>query len=169
MTVDSFKYLPRLIGAIYESTRLPAEEPIPWTPVRAPLSECKFGLVTTAGLYQPGVEAPFDMAREVEEPTWGDPTFRTIPRDISQEEIGISHLHVNNRPVLEDFNIVLPLDRFRELEQDGRIGGLAGVNYSFMGFQGYPPDTTAWRDRYGPQVARAFLSEGVHCLLLTPS
>jgi D-proline reductase (dithiol) PrdB len=32
----------------------------------------------------------------------------------------------------EDLNIVFPIDRFKELEDEGFIGSLASINYSFM-------------------------------------
>lgn len=169
MTVDSFKYLPRLIALIYELQEPELRIPIPWTSLPGPVSRCKFGLVTTGGLFHKSLEAPFDLARERAEPTWGDPTYRTIPLKISQEEVGVSHLHVNTSYAEADLNVLLPVQRFQELERQGIIGGLANNHYSFMGYQGYPPDTDAWRYKYGPQVAQKFLDEGVNCVLLTPS
>ncbi len=71
--------------------------------------------------------------------------------------------------MLEDINILLPVHRFEELDDEGVIGGLAEQNYSFMGFQGYPPDATEWRETTGPRVAERFKSEGVDCVLLTPA
>ena len=71
--------------------------------------------------------------------------------------------------VLDDMNILLPVHRFQELATKRRIGGLAQEAYSFMGYQGYPRDTTAWRETYGPEVARKLLAERVECVLLTPT
>jgi D-proline reductase (dithiol) PrdB len=169
MPVDSFKFVPRLIAAFYKMTNREPEFPIPWTPVARPLAECKFGLVTSGGLYQKGIEPPFDVEREKREPTWGDPTYRTISTHVRQSELGASHLHINTRDVLTDMNILLPIQRFRELVASGEIGGLADHAYSFMGFQGYPPDASQWQEKYGPEVATKFKSEGVDCLLLTPA
>jgi D-proline reductase (dithiol) PrdB len=169
MPVDSFKFLPRIIATFYQMTEVQPQLPIPWTPVPRPLSECVFGLVTSGGLYHKGMEQPFDLEREKNEPTWGDPTFRIIPKNISPGELGVSHLHINTQDVLGDINILLPIHRFQELADEGAIGGLANQNYSFMGFQGYPPNATEWREIYGPQVAERFKSEGVDCVLLTPA
>lgn len=169
MTVDSFKFLPRLIAAYYEMTEVQTELPVPWTPLTRRLSECKFGLITSGGLYYKPEQEPFNLEREQAEPTWGDPSFRAIPVDAAQEDVGVSHLHVNTHPAEADFNILLPIHRFRELAAEGRIGGLASKAYSFMGFQGFPPDTRAWRETYGPQVAEALKAEAVDCVLLTPS
>jgi D-proline reductase (dithiol) PrdB len=169
MTVDSFKYLPRIIAAFYQTTERQPAYPIPWTPLHHPIKNCKFSLITSAGLYQQGVEPPFDLEREKNEPTWGDPTFRTIPTNIRPREIRISHLHYNHKDILEDANIILPLQRFQELEAGGVIGSLAEKAYSFMGYQGYPPDISAWQEIYGPQVAEKLKAEQVDCVLLTPA
>ncbi len=169
MTVDSFKFLPRLIASFYQMTELEPEYPIPWTPLTKPVTVCKFGLVTSAGLYCPAVESPFDVAREQQEPTWGDPTYRTIAATARQEELAASHLHLNCASMEQDVNIVLPIHRFQELTAVGAIGGLAQFHYSFMGFQGFPPDTSLWRTQYGPEVATKLRAEGVDCVLLTPT
>jgi len=169
MTVDSFKFLPRIIGKFYQMTEREPIYPIPWTPLERPIHECKFGLVTSAGLYQLDVDQPFDLERERAEPTWGDPGFRRIPADIRQVQLGVSHLHVNADDVLKDVNILLPVNRFQELSDEGTIGGFAEWNYSFMGYQGFPPDTTSWEEEYAPQVADLFHEQGVHCVLLTPT
>lgn len=169
MSVNSYKYLPRLIAVIYQEMEVETRGSIPWTPIPHPLSECRFGLVTTGGLYQKGVEPPFDLDREKFEPTWGDPTYRTIPADISLDSLGVSHLHVNNDIVSADINILLPVQRLRELTQDGLIAGQAREHYSFMGYQGYPPDTSDWEQVYAPEITEKFIQQDVNCILLTPS
>ena len=88
MTVDSFKFLPRLIATFYQMTEREPEHPIPWTPLSLGLEKCTFGLVTSAGLYHKGQEPPFDLEREKQEPTWGDPTYREIPVRIPQDQVG---------------------------------------------------------------------------------
>lgn len=167
MEVDSFKYLSRLVSRYYKLTKIEPELPIPWTPVTQPLSQCRFGLVTSGGLYHQGHEPPFDLERERREPTWGDPSYRTLPTDMPPEELGVSHFHINADRVLEDMNILLPIQRFRELAEEGRIGDLAPHAYSFMGYQGFPSNLAEWRETYGPQVAERLLAEEVDCALLT--
>ncbi len=168
MAVDSFKFLPRLIAAFYQTMEVEARRPIPWTPLPGPLEQCTFGLVTSAGLYAAGIESPFDIERERRDPRWGDPSFRSIARHVPAYELGISHLHLDTTDILRDPNIVLPRETMEALAARDRIGGLADVNYSFMGYQGFPPDTTSWEHEYGPLVAQAFLEAGVQCVLLTP-
>lgn len=169
MSVDSFKYLPRIIAFYYQHSDRQPVFPIPWTPLIKPVRECKFGLVTSAGIYYKNEDRPFDLEREIREKVWGDPTYRKIPVWLDKNKLGVSHLHINPRDIYEDYNIVFPVDRLRDLVTDEIISGMANFGYSFMGFQGFPPDTTAWEDEYGPQVAENFLTENVDCVLLTPA
>lgn len=168
-SVDSFKFLPRLITAYYQGLELQPKGAIPWTPIPGPIEECKFALVTSGGIYHRELNAPFDVVREREEPTWGDPSYRELPVNMRQEHVAISHLHINPRSVLEDVNVLLPIHRFGELVEQGRIGDLAEIAYSFMGYQGTPPNTADWEQNYGPEVARKMKAEGVNCVLLTPA
>jgi hypothetical protein len=82
-------------------------------------------------------------------------------------EVGVSHLHINNGAVLKDTNILLPIQRFQELAQEGRIDSLARHVYSFMGYQGFPADLRGWKEVYGPRVADRLVAEEVDCVLLT--
>jgi hypothetical protein len=167
MEVDSFRYVSRLIRRYYKLTNIQRDLPIPWTPLAQPLGQSRFGLVTSGGLYHKGHEPPFDLERERQEPTWGDPSFRTLPTDMESAAVDVSHFHVNKRNVLEDMNILLPIQRFQELTEEGRIGSLASQAYSFMGYQGFPADLTGWKEVHGPQVADRLLAEGVGCVFLT--
>jgi len=166
MGVDSFKFLPGSIAAYYRNLAVQRMDPLPWTPLKKPVREARFALVTTAGIYVEGLEPGFDQEGERRNPMWGDPTFRRIPRDVRQEQIGTAHLHINNRDLKADVNIQLPLQRFAELEADGVIGSLAPTAYSFMGYQ---PDTREWRERYAPEVAGLMKDEAVDAVLLTPA
>jgi D-proline reductase (dithiol) PrdB len=167
--VDSFKYLPRLIALFYQSNQREPQLPIPWTALKKPVAESKFGLITSGGVYDRSRQQPFDLDRERREPRWGDPSFRTIPITIPTEDLGVSHLHVNPDDILEDIDILLPIHRFQELATAGVIGGVAQDAISFMGYQGFPPNTDEWEKTYAPQVAELFKAEDVDCILLTPS
>ena len=166
MTVDSFRWLPRSIAGFYQAMQVEEPESIPWTPLRKPLAECRFALVTTAGLYIKGEQEPFDLDRERREPTWGDPTYREIPSSVEQTRIGAAHLHLNTEDLEADLNIVLPVHRFQELAEAGEIGGLAERHYSFMGYQ---QSSDEWRERYGPAVGQRMVEEQVDAALLTPA
>ncbi|MDI6857319.1 MAG: glycine/sarcosine/betaine reductase selenoprotein B family protein [Dehalococcoidia bacterium] len=162
--VDSFKWLPPSMAAYYRARPIEKQE-VPWAPLKKPLNQCRFSVVTTGGVYVKGKQPPFDVERERREPFWGDPTYRVIPRDVRQEEIGVAHLHINTSDIEEDVNIVLPIHRFLELEEAGEIGSLAPSSYSLMGFQWNQDE---WRDRYGPEIAARMKEEAVDAALITP-
>lgn len=167
MEVDSFRYLSPLIKRFYKLSIVRKELPVPFTPLRKPLEQCRFGLVTSGGLYDARREGPFDQEGERRNPAWGDPSFRTLPVDMDTADVGVSHLHMNHADILADPDILLPVRHFRDFVAEGRIGGLARNAYSFMGYQGFPSDLSGWRDTYGPAVRDRMLAEGVDCVLLT--
>ena len=126
----------------------------------------RFALVTTAGLYLKDKQPPFDLDRERREPGWGDPSYRAIPSDARQEQIGVGHLHINTEDIEADVNIVLPVHRFQELAAAGEVGEVAPHHYSFMGYQ---QDNSHWREHSGPAVAQRMVEEQVDAALLIPA
>ena len=166
MPIDSFKWLPRSIAGYYQSLQVPEPGETPWTPLRKPIEQCRFALVTTAGLYLKDEQPPFDLDRERREPAWGDPSYRAIPSDVRQEQIGVGHLHINTEDIEADVNIVLPVHRFQELAAAGEVGEVAPHHYSFMGYQ---QDNSHWREHTGPAVAQRMVEEQVDAALLTPA
>ena len=165
MPIDSLKWLPPSLKAFYANMAVEPYDFVPWTSFSKPLSEARIAVVTTAGINVRGVEPPFDYEREWQQPAWGDPTYRTLPRDLRQEDVQTGHLHINNTDIDRDFNIVMPLDRLKELESDGVIGSVNERHFSFMGYQ---PDTTEWRERYAPEVAGMLRDDRVDGVILTP-
>ena len=165
--VDGFHFLPPSLRA-WLTKDIPKQEfsgPIPWTPLKGPVKETTFSLMTSAGISMKS-DPPFDMERERKEPKWGDPTSRNIPGRASQEDIDVNHLHINTDYIKEDMNVILPLTRFREFEEEGVIGGLAQTCYSFYGFQLNPQELL---EQTMPKVVAQMQKEGVEAVLLTPA
>jgi D-proline reductase (dithiol) PrdB len=116
----------RVFLAAYRWRRI---DPVPWSPLRKPLAASRVGIVSTAGLVLPG-QAPFDDGVR-----GGDCSFRVIPSDADLTTLIDTHRSetYDHSGVHSDANLVLPLDRLRELAQDGRIGAVAPRHLSFMG------------------------------------
>jgi D-proline reductase (dithiol) PrdB len=131
------------------------------TPLRKPLSECTFALITTAGLSLPE-QPPFDMTNRM-----GDTSFREIPGDISPQllEMNQRSWSFDHTGVLRDRNLAFPLDRLREMQAHGEISGIAPRSYSFMGSIAGPRKLIA---ESAPEVARRLQEDGVDVVLLTP-
>ena len=135
---------------------------IPWAPLRVPLARATIALVTTAGVH-PVTDPPFDM----DDPD-GDPSFRVIPADAPRAALTITHKDYDHRAADRDLNVVLPLDRLRELGAEDRVGGLAPRAYGFMGHvDGRRLRTLI--ERTAPEVARRLVADGADAVVLTPA
>ena len=165
--VDGFRFMPPALRA-WISKDIP-DQPfggdIPWTALKKSIKETTFTLVTTAGISMKS-DAAFDMEREKTEPAWGDPSYREIPRIASESDIEVNHLHINTEYIKKDINVMLPLTRFQEFEEEGIIGKLADTCYSYYGFQ---MDPTALLEETMPKVAARMREENIEAVFLTPA
>lgn len=162
MFVQLFKRVPWLSTQWARRHRFVEGEGIPWTPVERPLSETVIALVTTAGVHLKSQE-PFNM----DDPD-GDPSYRVIPSEVKSEALVITHKYYDHSAADRDINVVLPLDRLRELKAEGRIAGMAPIVYSFMGHIDGRHLRTLMEDT-APAVARRLTRDGVHAVFLTPA
>jgi hypothetical protein len=165
--VDGFRFLPPGLKA-WVRTFIPDEEykgTIPWTPMIKPLSQATLGLVTSAGISLK-IDPPFDMEREKRDPLWGDRSFRAIPRGTTEKEIDVNHLHINTNLVKQDINVILPLARMAEFEEEKIIGRLAPTAFSFYGFQWQ--NTDFLKEAIEP-ISKGMKKEGVEVVFLTPA
>lgn len=131
------------------------------TPLRKPLRFCKVALITTAGLSLPD-QPIFDTTIKM-----GDSSFREFPGDISPQLLEMHHRSwtFDQTGILRDRNLVIPLDRLRELREYGEIGSLALHHYSFMGSIVGPAKLIK---ESAPEVAHRLVADGVDVALLTP-
>jgi D-proline reductase (dithiol) PrdB len=166
-TVDGFRFLPPSLAAWIRNliSRGGFEGDFPWTPLAEPLSEATLALVTSAGISLK-TDPPFDMEREKKEPTWGDRSFRIIPRETTGADINVNHLHINTGWITQDINVILPLARMSELEREGVVGRLAPTAYSFYGFQW---ENTDFLTEAIKPISEQMRKEGVDAVVLTPA
>jgi len=135
---------------------------VPWIPIRKPLQECRVCLITTGGLHL-REDRPFDM----EDPQ-GDPTYRMISRSARAEDLMVTHNYYDHQDADRDFNILLPLDRLRELVRMGFVGDLAPTHYSFMGHIDGPHLSTL-KEKVLPKLLSNLFEEKPDFALLTPA
>jgi D-proline reductase (dithiol) PrdB len=165
--VDGYRFLPPGLAA-WVRTFIPEgdyEGDIPWAPPAKPLNRASIALLTSAGISLKS-DPPFDMQREKREPHWGDPSYRVIPRNATEDDIDVNHLHINTKYIQADINVILPLTRMAEFEQEGIIGRLAESAYSFYGFQWQNSDFL--QEAIEP-IAEKMQAEKVDAALLTPA
>jgi D-proline reductase (dithiol) PrdB len=132
---------------------------VPWTPYQGRPSKQTFALVTSGGLYLKGSQPPFDTVS-----IHGDTSFREIPKTVRQEDLGIAHAHYDHGLAEQDINIIFPIKRFIELENEGIIGKVAETHYSFS----YVNDVVTLVTETVPKFISRIKAEGVDILFLVP-
>ncbi len=133
----------------------------PGTQLQKPLSESKIAVLTSAAFY--GVDQkPFDPTIR-----GGDYSYREIPEDVALETLRIGHKSdaFDHTGIEKDKNLALPLDRLRELKQEGVIGEVAKRHYSLMGSITAPGRLVT---ATAPEIAGKLAEDGVGAVLLTP-
>jgi D-proline reductase (dithiol) PrdB len=151
--------------------QLAAPVPLPQARLNKPLSKARVALFTTGAIYVEGLP-PFYPAdwtyeyavRQARTFFERQPALRLIPRETPVEQLRVGHIAYDIRAAQRDINVMLPLERFRELEAAGDIGELAPHAYSFHGLTNVP----RLRDEFAPQWAQNMLQEGVDAVFLTP-
>jgi D-proline reductase (dithiol) PrdB len=120
-----------------------------------PLARRRVAVVSSAGLVVRG-ESPFRGR---------DPDYRTIPSATRSDQLLMSHISINydRTGFQEDWNVVFPLDRLRELMAEGAIGSVAATHYSFMG----ATDPVLMQD-HARAVAGRLKKDQVDAVLLSP-
>lgn len=96
----------------------------PFTPIGKPLNAMRVALISSAAVYRGGYD-PYRYGRD-------DHTFREYPPHIDTRDLTTNHYAFNKQSAFEDINCVFPVDRFRELEQEGFIGRFLTA-MTFMG------------------------------------
>ncbi|MBF0525092.1 MAG: selenoprotein B glycine/betaine/sarcosine/D-proline reductase [Deltaproteobacteria bacterium] len=126
----------------------------PWV-AGPPLSQRRVALISTAGLHH----------RQDRPHTGLTPDYRVIPGDIAPQDLVMSHVSTNfdRTGFIQDFNLIFPLERLRELADQGLIAGVADFHYSFMG----ATDPRQMSGQAG-EVARLLLKDQVNAVLLVP-
>lgn len=85
----------------------------------------RIAIITTAGIHR--------REDQVFSPGVGE--YRIIPDDTDMNDLIMSHVSTNfdRTGFHQDVNLVFPIERLRELEEQGEIGSAAKFHYAFMG------------------------------------
>lgn len=165
-TVDSFRFVSGITRRMIETwIKMEEPRPIPWTPLSKPLSECKVAMISSGGIAMKD-EKPFDQEGERQNPWWGDPSHRIIPKTASEKDVEIYHLHINPAFARQDINCLLPIQRLNELEEAGEIGSAAESHYSIMGYLLKPEEML---EQSIPAIIQQLKNEQVDAVVLVPS
>ncbi|MGH7045420.1 MAG: glycine/sarcosine/betaine reductase selenoprotein B family protein [Stellaceae bacterium] len=126
----------------------------PWV-TGAALAQRRVAIVSSAGLVVRG-EDPFRGR---------DPDYRVLPSSTKAGDLLCSHISINfdRTGFQEDWNIVFPLDRLREMMGEGVIGSVAERHYSFMG-----ATDPVQMEPYARELAARLRADAVDAALLSP-
>jgi D-proline reductase (dithiol) PrdB len=163
--VDSYRFLDGMTKKLVKSwIGLETGREIPWSPLSKPLEECTVVLVSSAGLAL-NTDQPFDQEGERQNPWWGDPSFRVIPRTAKADDLKLYHLHIHPRLVEQDINTIFPLQHLLELEHLGEVGRAAANHYSYMGYILQPQELL---ETSVPGMIQRMKQDSVDIVLLVP-
>ena len=132
----------------------------PFSPARRALPMLNLALISSAGAYLNGTD-PFDASAP-----GGDQTFREVPTEIEAEDLRFTARGYDPAAVQEDINAQVPLARLFEFEQNGIIGQLNSV---FWSFDGYLPDAAGLANEMLPRLLERIARYEVQAALLIPA
>ena len=99
------------------------EEPA-WVPINKPLRSAKVAIVGSGGVYRTG---------QIAFHTKDDTSIRVIDVDTPADDLRIAHFAYDQTDARRDPNVVFPLERLRELADQGVVGGVSPRHFGFMG------------------------------------
>ena len=132
----------------------------PFTPARRALPMLNLALISSAGAYIDGTP-PFDTSS-----SGGDLSFREIPIEVEETDLRFAARGYDPLAVREDMNAQVPVARLLEFEQNGIIGQLNPVFWSFCGFI---PDAATMADELVPKLVQRVHRYEVQAALLIPA
>lgn len=162
MPMGPVEYIPpaieRYVRLGYEPYRYyQGDEPPPWTALKKPLSECRLGVIATAGTYVKGQVAFYYK---------DDHSYRAIPKSTPTEDLRFSHVTEHYLgSARQDSNSAFPIEPLRRIERDGIVGEVAEELFSCMG--GIYSQRKV-RDELAPALAAEFARQEVDAVLLVP-
>jgi D-proline reductase (dithiol) PrdB len=165
--VNSYQFCGRATARIARSwieREQDPKRPIPWTPLKKPISQSTVAFISSAGIAMLDDE-PFYQEGERQNPWWGDPSFRVIPCTATAADVRICHLHINPAFAEQDLNSVLPLQRLQALVELGEVGRSADEHYSFMG---YILDERELLEQSVPAIVAGLQTQAVDVVVLVP-
>ena len=132
----------------------PHYDHVPFTPLRKPLSECRVGLVTTAGKPKPvdPMEAMMYRREMYAQPAIPPPT--SLYTDDLFWDKKATHT--------QDVDSFLPVNRLAEHAREGRIGSASPRFYGVLTDYSQPRTI----ERYGPQILKWCREDGLDAVIL---
>ncbi len=131
----------------------------PFTPLTKPLPECRVAMLTSGGVSL------------CSQPSWNpnarnDFRLDTIEAERSNADFQVHDSYYETASAEQDINCIFPLERLRELCDEGVVGSV-GTHYS--GFMGRIYKRSHVVEVAAPELAQALHDDEVDLFLLVPS
>src|SRR6185369_14049915 len=141
------------VGADYPFVR---NRRAPFNPTRRALPMLNLALISSAGAYIDGT-TPFGAS---------DSSFREIPIEVESADLRYAARGYDPAAVQQDMNAEVPVGRLLEFENNGIIGQLNPVFWSFAGFS---PNAALLVDELVPKLLERINRYEVQAALLVPA
>lgn len=147
--------LPEFDRNIFMGMECPSFETRPWVE-SLPLNQLRVAFITTAGLHRRN-DRPFQMNQL--------DFYRVIPGDAQDNDLVMSHgaASFDRTGYQRDSNVVFPLNRLRELAEEGVIDSVADYHYSFG-----TPLSMAENKTVAKELADLLKKDNVNAVLMFP-
>lgn len=153
--------MPKDVADFVRMYRWHGNDPVPWAVWDRRLSESRIGLVVMACMVMPDQE-PFDA-----EKPGNDPSLRVIPEGTDPAVLvnTFAGQAFDHSGLFADADLLVPLDRMRELA-DRQVIGALGLTISLCG---HLPKPQLFIDETAPRIAGLFADDGSDAALLVPA
>ena len=120
------------------------------------VARSKVALVTTSGIHRRS-DPPFRP---------GIAEYRLLPDDVDFGELVMTHVSANfdRSAFQQDPNVMMPIERLRELADAGEVGEVARWHYGFMG----AVPNVMMLEEVGVEVGELMRRDGVDAAVLIP-
>ena len=125
-----------------------------------PLAECNVSLLTSGGVSQCAMP-PFNADAR------NDHRVDAFDREVDAHDFQIHDSYYDHSDAEQDINCIFPVERLRELADEGVIGGIAERLWS--GFMGRIYNRSKVLEESGPAFAAELARDDVDILVAAPS
>jgi len=148
-------------------------EDAPFARLTKPLAETRLALLSSSGHFIKGDDPkPFGLdnmtqaeaEKRISDFIKEEPQLSEIPVDAAKKDLQVRHGGYDIRGAEKDMNVNFPIDRMRELRDEGVIPNLNPVAFSFVG----ACSQMHLQKETGPLWAKKFKEKQINALLLVP-
>lgn len=155
----------KAIDDYYQNLGYPAydwtvNDTTPFVPLKKPLAECRVSMLTSGGISH-RTRTPFNPTAK------NDLRVDDVDYQSDAKDFEINDAYYDTRGVVDDLNVVFPIERLRELAERGAIGSVAERLWS--GFMGRTYNRSAVIEEAAPALVEELKNDEVDLLILVPA